>query len=188
MRAPHRACSMGRPVFSNGSRDQICGHICWDYFNLMSIWCISAEKQVAVIAMSIRMHFPITGLRTMARHLLSIHVWFQVLYFLNYSVVVPLGSNADIRVIGEVAEDVHLAGISAGMFLHLDEAVGLKHFRSPPLRTLVYYCVDKKESDGLYDITKIRHQSLCKKATKWRCNISILQISGSSAVFRPKIA
>lgn len=90
----------------------------------------------------------------------------QILYFQKYSVVVPLESGIDIGVIGEVAEDVKLAGVSAGLLLHLHEAVGLEHFISSPLRKLVYYYADKKGSGGLYDITKKKYRFLCKKTTK----------------------
>ena len=80
------------------------------------------------------MHFPITGLRTMVRQLLSVPISFQFYIFRKYSVVVPLESGVEIGVIGDVAEDVQLAGVSAGTLLHLDEAVVLEHFVSPPLQ------------------------------------------------------
>ena len=94
------------------------------------------------------------GLRIMVRQLLSVPIWFQFYIFRKYSVVVPLGSGADIGVIGEVAEDVHLADIRAVALLHLHEIFGLKHFISSPIRTLVYYCAEKNGRVDLYDITK----------------------------------
>ena len=63
-------------------------------------------------------------------------------------------SGVQIGVIGEVAEDVKLAGVSAGLLLHLHEAVGLEHFISSPLRRLVYYHTKENGRVGLYDVAK----------------------------------
>ena len=80
-------------------------------------------------------------------------------------------SGVQVGVIRDVAEDVHLAGVSAVSLLHLDEAVVLEHFISSPLRVLVYYRANKNGSGGLYDITKIDTVFLCIKTEKRKFDI-----------------
>ena len=75
-------------------------------------------------------------------------------------------SGVQIGVIGEVAEDVKLAGVSAGLLLHLNEAVVLKHFISSPLRKLVYYHARRNGRVNIYDIAKNKAHFLYNKTKK----------------------